>query len=322
MQEVVGAGVLGEVRDHRADDRQVVDAAGDVREQVADRDAALAVAAGTSRATSSTLPTLLNWVGCVFTLIGWPCSRSSRGLGSNVSTCDGPPSMNRKMTFLALRREVRRPRRQRVAAASRRASAPRRRPARPAAPPAPARRSRWRSAAASRGGSAGGRGSVGSASGDPPASSVHVDEFFDVDQDMAEVRPGARVVGPPYGPRGLGEEREPVGGLLARRRAAEGRDDRAARAGLRRSAGLARSSASRRSAQSRAWSTTNGSFSRVRACAGTFETFRRPIVENGDGEVEGEEHRVEEVAADVEVEAAPAVAVERARASPAGPGRP
>src|SRR5260221_517399 len=50
----------------------------------------------------STLPTLLNCVGGVFILIGWPCSLASRGLGSKVSSWDGPPSMNRKMTFLAL----------------------------------------------------------------------------------------------------------------------------------------------------------------------------------------------------------------------------
>src|SRR5262245_7615335 len=31
-----------------------------------------------------------------------PCSLVSPGFGSNVSTCDGPPDMNRKMTFLAL----------------------------------------------------------------------------------------------------------------------------------------------------------------------------------------------------------------------------
>ena len=49
----------------------------------------------------STLPTLLNCVGWVLTLIGWPCSRSSRGLGSNVSICDGPPSMYRKITLVA-----------------------------------------------------------------------------------------------------------------------------------------------------------------------------------------------------------------------------
>jgi hypothetical protein len=50
----------------------------------------------------STVPTLLNWVGSTFILIGWPCSRSRRGLGSNVSTWLGPPSMNRKMTDRAL----------------------------------------------------------------------------------------------------------------------------------------------------------------------------------------------------------------------------
>ena len=43
MHEVVGGRVLGEVRDHRPDDRQVVDALADMRKQVADRDAALAV---------------------------------------------------------------------------------------------------------------------------------------------------------------------------------------------------------------------------------------------------------------------------------------
>src|SRR5262245_6698044 len=43
----------------------------------------------------------MNWVGGAFIRIGRPSSRSSRGLGSNVSTCDGPPSMNRKMTLRA-----------------------------------------------------------------------------------------------------------------------------------------------------------------------------------------------------------------------------
>ena len=49
----------------------------------------------------STLPTLLNCVGGVFILIGWPCSRSNRGLGSNESTCDTPPSMYKKITLFA-----------------------------------------------------------------------------------------------------------------------------------------------------------------------------------------------------------------------------
>ena len=38
-------------------------------------------------------PLLLNWVGSIFNGNGLPCSALSRGLGSNVSTCDGPPSM-------------------------------------------------------------------------------------------------------------------------------------------------------------------------------------------------------------------------------------
>src|SRR5262249_34844448 len=45
VQEVVGAGVLGELRHHRADDGQIIGAAGDVREQLADPQAALAVPA-------------------------------------------------------------------------------------------------------------------------------------------------------------------------------------------------------------------------------------------------------------------------------------
>ena len=65
----------------------------DVREQVADRNAALRRAAETSTGLPSVLPLLLNCVGSIFIANGWPCSRFSRGLGSNVSTCDGPPSM-------------------------------------------------------------------------------------------------------------------------------------------------------------------------------------------------------------------------------------
>ena len=102
VQEVVGAGVLGEVRDHRPDDRQVVDAC---RATCGNRSLTgmpLSPYWRNFQGLLSTLPTLLNWVGWVFTLIGWPCSRSSRGLGSNVSTCDGPPSMYRKMTLRAL----------------------------------------------------------------------------------------------------------------------------------------------------------------------------------------------------------------------------
>src|SRR5258706_15935027 len=34
--------------------------------------------------------------------MGWPARRSRAGLGSHVSRCEGPPSMKRKMTDLAL----------------------------------------------------------------------------------------------------------------------------------------------------------------------------------------------------------------------------
>src|SRR5438067_1560622 len=47
----------------------------------------------------SVAPLLLNCVGSIFIENGLPFSCVSRGLGSNVSTCDGPPSMYRKMTF-------------------------------------------------------------------------------------------------------------------------------------------------------------------------------------------------------------------------------
>src|SRR5438445_12853333 len=50
----------------------------------------------------STAPTLLNCVGGTFILMGCPCSFARRGLGSKESSCEGPPSMNRKITLRAL----------------------------------------------------------------------------------------------------------------------------------------------------------------------------------------------------------------------------
>jgi hypothetical protein len=47
------------------------------------------------------LPLLLNCVGSTFIRNGRPCSFASSGLGSNESTCETPPSMNRKMTLRA-----------------------------------------------------------------------------------------------------------------------------------------------------------------------------------------------------------------------------
>ncbi len=58
---------------------------------------------------------------------------------------------------------------------------------------------------------------------------------------------------------------------------------------------------------------------RVNACAGTFDTLRRPIGPDGVGEVERGEQRAEEVAADVEVDRPPPGAVERARPTRAAP---
>src|SRR6266436_1977006 len=51
---------------------------------------------------ASVLPTLLNCVGSTFAGNGLPWYFSRSGFGSKVSTCDGPPSMNRKMTLVAL----------------------------------------------------------------------------------------------------------------------------------------------------------------------------------------------------------------------------
>ncbi len=64
----------------------------------------------------STLPTLSNCVGWTLAWIGWPFSRSSRGLGSNVSTCDTPAVHEQKDHVLGPGRKVRRLRRQGVRA--------------------------------------------------------------------------------------------------------------------------------------------------------------------------------------------------------------
>ena len=94
--------VIGHVGVHRADDAEVVDVLlGRAREQLADLDAALARTSGTR--TASPAPRR-SCARCG----GWGPAGSCRGtcasigLGSKVSTCDGPPFMNRWTTCLAL----------------------------------------------------------------------------------------------------------------------------------------------------------------------------------------------------------------------------
>src|SRR5262245_26637248 len=50
----------------------------------------------------STLSLMLNTVVGGLKGSGFPCSCVRRGFGSKVSTCDGPPSIKRKMTAFAL----------------------------------------------------------------------------------------------------------------------------------------------------------------------------------------------------------------------------
>ena len=113
VHEVVGAGVLGEVRDHRPDDRQVVDAPADVRKQVADRDAALAVVAE--------LPGAAEHVADVVELrrVRLDLDRLAvlavePGLGVERIHLRRPAVHEQEDDAPGLRREVRRPGRQRV----------------------------------------------------------------------------------------------------------------------------------------------------------------------------------------------------------------
>ena len=50
----------------------------------------------------STIRLIWKTVAGVSMRMGWPLSFCSLGLGSKVSICDGPPSMKRKITDLAL----------------------------------------------------------------------------------------------------------------------------------------------------------------------------------------------------------------------------
>ena len=86
---------------HRVDHAEVVDAAGDLGEERADPASRSARAGGTRTASRRGCPS--GW-GTRGPAAASPAraacrlSRASRGLGSNVSRCDGPPNMNRRMT--------------------------------------------------------------------------------------------------------------------------------------------------------------------------------------------------------------------------------
>ena len=86
---------------HRADDADVVDARADLRKQLADLDAALAVllkfpGRGQQVARRGELELRLGERQRLAVI------SASFGLGSNESTCETPPCMNRKSTRLAL----------------------------------------------------------------------------------------------------------------------------------------------------------------------------------------------------------------------------
>ena len=93
----------GDLADHDSDDAQLVGHAGDVRQQLADPQPDWPRCLNSQgffepfAAGSGRLRTLRRLPLDRLTVAVWPSS----GLGSNVSTCDTPPSMNRKMTCLA-----------------------------------------------------------------------------------------------------------------------------------------------------------------------------------------------------------------------------
>ena len=91
--------MVGVVGVQRAKNTDFVNTAGDMREEICERDSALAMRPRGKR-RGHDLAALSppgrhggRWILPGITL--------ERGLGSNVSTCDGPPFMNKKMTRLA-----------------------------------------------------------------------------------------------------------------------------------------------------------------------------------------------------------------------------
>ena len=93
--------VVHALADHGADDAEIVGALADVREQVADRQAALA--AFLNFQGDFIMPPVLPAAkvsGCLMGS-GLPSLASRYGFGSNVSIDEGPPCMNRKITRFA-----------------------------------------------------------------------------------------------------------------------------------------------------------------------------------------------------------------------------
>ena len=84
---------------HRANDAQIVDALADIGKDLADLGAALAelLKRERRRKAAPVRRSVLSVIG-----IGLPANFASAGFGSNVSTCDAPPFMNRCTTRFAL----------------------------------------------------------------------------------------------------------------------------------------------------------------------------------------------------------------------------
>ena len=275
------------------------------------------------------LPLLLNCVGSIFMSNGLPSSAVSRGLGSNVSTCDGPPSMYKKMTCLARAGKCPGRGASGFAGAPPLAAAPAASPpaaachwpanaARATAPkPAPLRVSisrrvigiairpqgnmglLWRRVRLQTTDYRFGMRAFGSflciakksrpqavlmnlSPSRLPSASPHKQKLFRIPQHVGQVGPDALVALP--GVRamqlvGLGLQK-----LQGRRQLGRsgGRPNAASYSRVIRSSG-SRSVFNSLRAQNRACSSTNGSFSRISAWAGTFDTFRRPTVVAGVG---------------------------------------
>ena len=200
--------MLGEVRDHRPDDRQVVDALADLRKQVADRDAALAVMAEFPRAAQH-VADVVELRRVRLDLDRLPVLAVEPRLGVERVDLRRSAVHEQEDDARGLGRKVRGPGRpaDSLSAAARpaRGSAarrrrPRRRPARERAPRPPARQSRCRTASSmSRRVSPGldkslamhGSSRISCCGRRKPAiDSVDEDKLFHVDQDMAEIGPG------------------------------------------------------------------------------------------------------------------------------------